>query len=83
MNEDREKASSSVHTYGTDFERPGSGVGSGRLNDPDLRTSFKGLWDQLPPSEFLPCIHTSAKRNSYSGPIIPIKIILSLPLYFL
>ena len=50
MNEERGKGSSPVHTYGTDFERPGSGVGSGRFNDPDSRASLKGLWDQLPPS---------------------------------
>ena len=80
MNEERGKGSSPVHTYGTDFERPGSGVGSGRFNDPDSRASLKGLWDQLPTSEFLTFIPTSAKRNSYSGPIIPIKIMLSLPL---
>ena len=80
MNEGRGKASSLVHTYGTDFERPESGAGSGRFNDPDSGASFKGLWDQLPPLEFLPFIPTSAKRNSYSGPIIPIKIILPQPL---
>ena len=50
MNEERGRALSHVHTYGTDFEWPGSGVGSGRFNDPDSRASFKGLWDQLPPS---------------------------------
>ena len=80
MNEERGKASSSVHTYGTDFERPGSDVRSGRFNDSDSRASFKGLWDQLPPSEFLLFIPTSAERNSYYGAINPIKIILSLPL---
>ena len=50
MNEERGRALSHVHTYGTDFEWPGSGVGSSRFNDPDSRASFKGLWDQLPPS---------------------------------
>ena len=80
MNEERVTASSPLYTYGTDFEQPGSGVGSGIFNDPDSRASFQGLWGQLPPSQFLPFIPTSAKRNSYCGPIIPIKIILSLPL---
>ena len=52
-----------VHTYGTEFESPESGVGSGRFNDPDSRASFMGLWDQLPPLEFLPFIFTSAKKE--------------------
>ena len=29
------KASSPVHKYGTNFKRPGSGIGSGRFKDPD------------------------------------------------
>ena len=63
MNKERGKASFPVHTYGTEFEWPESGVGSGRFNDPDSRASFMGLWDQLPPLEFLPFIFTSAKKE--------------------
>ena len=40
MNEERGKASSPLYAYGTDFEQPGNGVGSGIFNDPDSRASF-------------------------------------------
>ena len=45
MNEERGKASSLVHPYGTNFERSGIGVGSGRFNDPDSRENFEGLYE--------------------------------------
>ena len=51
--------------------------------NPDSRANFKGLWDQLPPSEFQSFIPTSAERKSYFVSIIPLKIILSIPLQFL
>ena len=37
---------------------------------------FNGFLDQFPPSEFLPFIPASPNRNSYSGLIIPTKIML-------
>lgn len=76
----RENASTPVHTNGISLVQCYKGAGSRMSMFLFSNVSLNEQFAQMLPSELQAFIPMSASKNSYSGSIVTIKAVLSVPL---